>query len=51
MSGAPLLVQSGAYLDSSAGVEIDTKWTGAKTFFGSDAEGSKGEICGFDRLS
>ncbi|HRW07502.1 MAG TPA: TIGR00266 family protein [Caldilineaceae bacterium] len=36
MRGAPLLVQSGAYLASSAGVEIDTKWTGAKTFFGSE---------------
>ena len=32
----PLLVQSGAYLASSAGVTIDTKWGGAKTFFGSE---------------
>ncbi|MCB0127855.1 MAG: TIGR00266 family protein, partial [Caldilineaceae bacterium] len=36
MTGQPLLVQSGAYLASSEGVVIDTKWTGAKTFFGSE---------------
>lgn len=36
MRGEPLLVQSGAYLASSDGVTIDTKWTGAKTFFGSE---------------
>lgn len=36
MRGEPLLVQSGAYLASSAGVTIDTQWTGAKTFFGSE---------------
>jgi len=27
-------VQSGSYLASSAGIQVDTKWTGAKTFFG-----------------
>ena len=32
----PLLVQSGAYLAASAGVNVDTKWTGARTFFGSE---------------
>lgn len=31
-----LLVQSGSYLASSAGVNVDTKWTGAKTFFGGE---------------
>lgn len=36
MQGEPLLVQSGSYLASSEGVTIDTKWTGAKTFFGSE---------------
>ncbi len=36
MQGEPLLVQSGSYLASSEGVKIDTKWTGAKTFFGSE---------------
>ena len=36
LQGQPLLVQSGAYLASSAGVTIDTKWGGAKTFFGSE---------------
>ncbi|NJP04832.1 MAG: TIGR00266 family protein [Chloroflexaceae bacterium] len=36
MQGEPLLVQSGSYLASSAGITIDTKWTGAKTFFGSE---------------
>lgn len=36
MQGQPLLVQSGAYLASSDGVTIETKWGGAKTFFGSE---------------
>ncbi|MCB8988933.1 MAG: TIGR00266 family protein [Ardenticatenaceae bacterium] len=31
-----LLVQSGSYLASSKGVNVDTKWSGAKTFFGSE---------------
>jgi uncharacterized protein (TIGR00266 family) len=31
-----LLVQSGSYLASSSGVNVDTKWTGAKTFFGGE---------------
>jgi uncharacterized protein (TIGR00266 family) len=30
---APMMVQSGAWLASDIGVEIDTKWGGAKTFF------------------
>ncbi|TIC84187.1 TIGR00266 family protein [Nocardioides sp. GY 10127] len=29
----PLLVTSGCYVASSAGVEVDTSWGGAKTFF------------------
>ena len=31
-----LMVQSGSYVASSLGVEIDTKWGGAKTFFASE---------------
>jgi uncharacterized protein (TIGR00266 family) len=31
-----LIVQSGAYLASGAGVEVDSKWGGAKTFFGGE---------------
>lgn len=36
MAGQTLLVQSGAYLGSSEGVTVETKWSGAKTFFGSE---------------
>lgn len=36
MRGETLLVQSGSYLASSAGISVDTKWSGAKTFFGSE---------------
>ena len=36
MKGESLLVQSGSYVASSLGVEIDTKWGGAKTFFASE---------------
>ena len=31
-----LMVQSGAYVASEGGVELDTKWGGAKTFFASE---------------
>jgi uncharacterized protein (TIGR00266 family) len=31
-----LMIQSGSYVASEAGVEIDTKWSGAKTFFASE---------------
>ncbi len=31
-----LLLQSGAYIASSEGVDVDTKWTGARTFFGKE---------------
>jgi len=36
MSGETFLVQSGSYLASSEGIETDTKWGGAKTFFGGE---------------
>lgn len=36
MNNDTVLVQSGSYLAASEGVSIDTKWTGAKTFFGSE---------------
>jgi uncharacterized protein (TIGR00266 family) len=36
MNNDSLLVQSGSYLASSKGIEVDTKWSGAKTFFGSE---------------
>jgi uncharacterized protein (TIGR00266 family) len=36
LQGQTLLVQSGAYIASSEGVKVDTKWTGAKTFFGKE---------------
>jgi uncharacterized protein (TIGR00266 family) len=36
MQGQSLLVQSGSYLASTEGIQVDTKWTGAKTFFGSE---------------
>ena len=36
MQGETLLVQSGSYLASSEGIKVETKWSGAKTFFGSE---------------
>lgn len=36
MKGETLMVQSGSYLGSSEGIEVETKWGGAKTFFGSE---------------
>ena len=36
MHGETLMVQSGSYLASSEGISVDTKWGGAKTFFGSE---------------
>ncbi len=33
VSTTPMMVQSGAWLASEVGVEVDTKWGGAKTFF------------------
>jgi uncharacterized protein (TIGR00266 family) len=36
MHGETLMVQSGSYLASSEGITVDTKWSGAKTFFGSE---------------
>jgi uncharacterized protein (TIGR00266 family) len=36
MKGETLMVQSGSYLAASKGIEVETKWSGAKTFFGSE---------------
>jgi uncharacterized protein (TIGR00266 family) len=36
LQGETLMVQSGSYLASSEGINVDTKWSGAKTFFGSE---------------
>lgn len=36
LTGETLMVQSGSYVASSQGVNIDTKWGGAKTFFASE---------------
>jgi uncharacterized protein (TIGR00266 family) len=36
LAGQTLFVQSGSYMASGTGVEIDTKWGGAKTFFSSE---------------
>jgi len=36
MRGESLLVQSGSYVASSMGVNVDTKWGGARTFFASE---------------
>jgi uncharacterized protein (TIGR00266 family) len=36
MQGDSLMVQSGSYLASSEGIQVDTKWSGAETFFGSE---------------
>jgi uncharacterized protein (TIGR00266 family) len=33
LSDEALMVQSGSYVASSAGIDIDTKWSGANTFF------------------
>lgn len=36
LSSESLMVQSGSYVASESGVELDTKWGGAKTFFASE---------------
>jgi uncharacterized protein (TIGR00266 family) len=36
LGGETLMVQSGSYVASSDGIEVDTKWGGAKTFFGGE---------------
>jgi uncharacterized protein (TIGR00266 family) len=36
MHGETLMVGSGSYLGSSTGINVDTSWSGAKTFFGSE---------------
>jgi uncharacterized protein (TIGR00266 family) len=36
LKGDSLLIQSGSYVASETGLQIDTKWGGAKTFFASE---------------
>jgi uncharacterized protein (TIGR00266 family) len=36
MKGETLMVQSGSYLASSEGIQVETKWSGAKSFFGAE---------------
>jgi uncharacterized protein (TIGR00266 family) len=36
LQGEELMVQSGGFLAASPGIDIDTKWGGAKTFFASE---------------
>jgi uncharacterized protein (TIGR00266 family) len=36
LSGHTVFVQSGSYLACGTGIEVDTKWGGAKTFFSSE---------------
>ena len=36
LAGQTLMIQSGSYLVNTAGIEIDTKFGGAKTFFSSE---------------
>ncbi len=36
LPGGDFYIQSGSYVASSSGVQLDTKWGGAKTFFGGE---------------
>jgi uncharacterized protein (TIGR00266 family) len=36
LNGSSMMVQSGSYVASGDGVDVDTKWGGAKTFFASE---------------
>ena len=36
LGGESLLVQSGSYVASESSIQVDTKWSGAKTFFASE---------------
>lgn len=36
LSGSAIMLQSGSYLASEPTVELDTKWTGARSFFGGE---------------
>ena len=36
LNGESLLIQSGGYVASGPGIELETKWGGAKTFFASE---------------
>ncbi len=37
LTDGALMVQSGSYLASSEGIEVDAKWGGAKTFFSGES--------------
>ena len=37
LAGGFVMVQSGSYLCSSPGIEVDSKWGGAKNFFGGES--------------
>jgi uncharacterized protein (TIGR00266 family) len=36
LQGSDMMVQSGSYLASEMGIEVDTKWGGARSFFGGE---------------
>lgn len=36
VGGEPFFIQSGSFIGSAVGVEVDASWGGAKTFFGSE---------------
>lgn len=36
LNGESMMVQSGSYMASELGIELDTRWSGAKTFFASE---------------
>lgn len=36
LAGEPLLLQAGSFIAAETGVELDSKWGGAKTFFGGE---------------
>ena len=36
LKGESVMVQSGSYMASDIGIELDTRWSGAKTFFASE---------------
>lgn len=36
LKGESLMVQSGSYLASTSGIEVDTSWGGARSFFGGE---------------
>jgi uncharacterized protein (TIGR00266 family) len=36
MQGESIMIQSGSYVASAMGIDVDTRWSGAKTFFASE---------------